>query len=171
MNEKNSPTETKTRGLDIVLVGPLVFWSVMYFISAVVKLGAYEDIDVYFEVAPEAALWATGILFTLTASENTYFPARLKLRTSKKPSGTGYDVDYDVVLPEEEIGFTPKFLYFFVVSVGIWIITVLLSGHAIKSFSSANEITLCIFLETSLSVLLAAGLVGFTLKTLYEVLK
>lgn len=152
------------------MIGPLVFWSLMYIVGAVIKLLAYNDTDVYFEIGPEASLWAVGIVFALTVSEHTYFGVRAHPQITKKPSGRGLEIDYDVTIPDE-VGFTPNFIYLFLFSVVIWIINLLLSGCAIESYSSAQQLTAGAIVATSLSILLASTLVVIAVRTLYEVLK
>ncbi len=147
----------------IEVLGPLIFWSLMFAVGAAIKFAAFNDTSVLFHLAPEVALWATGILFTLSVSEQTYFRARLVPRITRHDSSPGFSVNYDVTIPEE-LGFSPKFIYLFLSSVSIWIFCLLLSGYSASAPLSSLKISSVIF-----SYFLAALVVGAALRSLYEV--
>jgi hypothetical protein len=160
--------ELRIGSLDVEKAGPLVFWTLMYIIGGMIELSAYSNTDVFFELGSEVSLWAVGILFALSVSESTYSGAKLGRHVSQKPSGTGYEVDYDVTLTGE-FGFTPKYFYLFLLGVAIWIATLLLGDHAIQCYSSTQSLTGIGMLVTLASMFLGGSLVVMAVRTVYEV--
>lgn len=156
--------------MKIEVLGPLIFWSLMFILGAAIKLVAFRSTTVWFEVQPAAALWATGVLFTLAVSERTYFRAKLVTQISKKPSGSGIEVEYVVTIPDD-LDFTPKFMYLFLIGVVMWMLTLLLSGYASELYSASQSLTLGGLLAISFSVLFASGIVVTAVRTLHEVSK
>jgi hypothetical protein len=142
----------------------------MFVIGAAIKLVAFKSPTVWFEVQPAAALWATGILFTLAVSERTYFRARLVTQVSKKSSGSGVDVNYVVEIPDD-LAFSSKMIYLFVGGVAIWILTILLSGYAYAAYSSLQGFSIGFVAAIFLSVLLASTVVITAVLTLNDTTK
>ena len=156
--------------MKIEIVGPLIFWSLMFVVGAAIKVVAFGSTAVWFEIQPAACLWATGVLFSLAVSERTYFRAKLVTQISRKPTGSGIVVDYVVTIPED-LDFTPKFMYLFLVGVAIWIFSLLLSGYAMGVYSISHNLTVGSIISTAISVLLASGIVITAVRTLNEVSK
>ncbi|MCI0487717.1 MAG: hypothetical protein L0229_14080 [Blastocatellia bacterium] len=156
--------------MKIEVVGPLIFWSLMFVVGAAIKVFTFGSTTVWFEIQPSVSLWATGVLFSLAVSERTYFRAKLVTQISRKPTGAGIIVDYVVTLPDE-LDFTPKFMYLFLIGVAIWILTLLLSGYALGVYSSSHSLSLGGLLAISISVLLASGITIAAVRTLNEVSK
>ena len=147
------------------VLGPLVFWSLMFAVGAAIKFSAFRDARALLDLSPEAALWATGILFSLSVSEQTYFRARLVPRYTRHTTRPGFSVDYDVTLPEE-LGFNPKFIYLFLVSMAVWVFCLLLAGYGAVDASQLNALRIS---SVAFSYLLSATVVGVALRSLYEV--
>ena len=146
--------------------GPLIFWSLMFAVGAAIKFSTFQDSGVFYDIAPEAALWATGILFSLSVSEQAYFGVRLVPRYKRHVSRSGFSLSYEVTLPQDP-NFGPRFVYIFLVGMAIWIFCLLLSGYG-ASQPAASQSWWAI-VSTLLSYFLAALLVGAALRCLYEV--
>lgn len=139
--------------------GPLAFWSAMFIIGAAIRLAAFNDLAFWFRLPQDAALWAAGLLFSLAVSEQTYLGTSLTQRIIRKEGGLGYSVDYDVTL-REEVGFTPKFMYLFLLGVAIWVLTIVLTGFAAREFGSKGIGWLVLGLTTSSYLLATFAVVG-----------
>lgn len=148
--------------------GPLVFASMLFLISSIIKLIAFKNNSFYIEMPSEFSLWAVGILFSLSVSEQTIFGGKTGYQISKKQSGTGIEVDYQVILPDQ-LEFTPKYIYLFVFSMSVWIICLLLCGQANTYLHATQpEINLCA-LVTVIAYMIAGLSIGIALKALVEV--
>lgn len=113
------------------IYGPLIFWGLLFTCAGVIKYFAYDNDSFWIDIPTELALWSTGILFTLASSERSYSRAKLNTEYTKKQSGTGYEVDFKVVVGDE-LGFTSKFLYLFLASIVIWIISIIMQGEIVE---------------------------------------
>ena len=156
--------------MKIEVIGPLIFWTMMFITAAFIKVFAFSDYSFWTQIPPDISLWAMGILFTIAASEKTYSNAKLVPRITRHTSGAGYSVDYDVTVTDN-IGFTPKYLYLFLLAVPIWIINILISGFVTDSYRTTKVFTLPIVSGLSVSAFLASLIVVAALKALYEVAK
>jgi len=105
--------------------GPLTFWALLFACASIIKYFAYDDTNLLYDIPIELSLWSVGILFTLAASEKTYYNAKLTQKFTKKTTGPGYEIDYEVKVGDD-YGFKPKFLYLFLISIVIWIICIIL---------------------------------------------
>lgn len=148
------------------VMGPLVFWSLMFAVGAAIKFSAFQDARVLFDLPPQAALWASGILFSLSVSEQTYFRAKLVPRYTRHKTRPGFSVDYDVTIPEDP-GFSPRFIYLFLVGMAAWIFCLLLSGYGASQ--TARQLDGLRIASVAVSYLLSAVVVGVALRSLYEV--
>jgi len=155
----------------IETVGPLIFWTVMFLLCASIKFSAFDDTGAWINLAPDAALWGTGILFSLSVSDQTYSGARLISNMKRHQKGNGYSIQYEVTIPETP-GFTSKYIYLFFVGMAFWIFCVLLTGHVETLISIDKDLFFWKILGLSvLSYVLAASVVGAALRALYEVAK
>lgn len=152
------------------VVGPLLFWTAMFFIGSLIKFIAFKNNMVWIEAAPEAALWATGILFTLSVSAGNFLERKAIPRMEHDPDGSGFKVKYDIILPEN-LKPTQRFFYLFLAALVVWILDIFLIGSAIDLHNAAGKFELvsiaCIsssFLLTSAIVVIAICSVGETLK-------
>jgi hypothetical protein len=152
------------------VIGPLIFGTIMYITAILIKVFTFSDFSFWTQISPDISLWALGILFTIAVSEKTYSNAKLMPKITRHPSGFGYSVDYDITITEH-IGFTPKYLYMFLVAVPIWIINILISGFVTASFNSAKVLSISIIFGLFFSVFLATFIVIAALRALYEVSK
>jgi hypothetical protein len=154
--------------MNLRVLGPLIFWTLMFTIGTAIKIITFQDSTVWFQLAPQICLWASGILFTLAVSPQTYERTRVVKSITKDPSGRMLQVGWDVVAPDD-ISFIPAYVYLFLSGMVVWILTLLLSGLAGRQFAAAGAIDWGSASLLAISTFLSAGLVGITLYTLREV--
>jgi len=70
----------------------------MFAIGVMVKYFTFKNDSVWFDIAPDVTLWATGILFTIAAADA--FQPKLLSKYAKKETGMGFEMDYEVTLSE-----------------------------------------------------------------------
>lgn len=163
--------------LGLKVWGPLLSWSVMFIISIAIKVIAFGNNAVWFEIAPEATLWATGVLFTIAVADDTLSQARLLPKYKKKQSGSGFEVDYDITLPDSyDPSERSKYFYAFLIALGAWIINIFLSGLAIAnafSTSSAQQANInpTVVILFFISIFIAMTIVIFAIRLLQEASK
>lgn len=165
------------------LLGPLFSWTVLFGIGILFKYAAFHNSAVWFEIAPEATLWATGIFFTTAVSDAAFSRAKILPVYTRKANGLGYEMDYKVTLPES---YDPtshsKFLYFFLGSLGAWILNVFISGKIIARVmlqpspvgplqTNLSSVDYIFFVLLFLSVAIASGVVILALRAFGEVSK
>jgi hypothetical protein len=157
------------RAWNLEVFGPLLFWTLMFIIAMAIKVITFSDYTPWFQIAPEASLWAAGILFAIAVSEQTYFPIRRRLIT--KQSASGYALEEVESSPERNVGFTPRFIYMFLIVMALWLLTLLLGEYAAKEFGRLRAFALhpWLFLAFGSSVFLAAVAVWVALTGLREV--
>ncbi len=158
--------------ISLEVAGPLIFWVLMFAVGAAIKFMTFKDTGVFIDLSPEVALWATGILFSLSVSEHTYSNAKLVSKYTKNNEKPGFAVAYDVTISDNP-GFTPKFIYLFLIGMAVWIFCLLLSGYAGSASSSAmaGKLDYYQLAAIAISYLFAASLVGVALRSLYEITK
>ncbi|MDA3789480.1 MAG: hypothetical protein PF503_13440 [Desulfobacula sp.] len=154
--------------MNLKVWGPILFATMLFIVGAAIKIIAFKSDNVFFEMPPDFALWAVGIMFSLAVSEQTQFGGRTYYDISKNKSGTGILVDYKISLPDE-LSFSPKYIYFFVYSMMIWILTILLSGEASALNSIANYSIYKITAINLVSLALAGTSIGVSIRSLLEV--
>lgn len=154
--------------MNLKISGPLLFATMLFIISAAIKIISFKNQNVWLEVSPELSLWAVGIFFSLSISEQTQFGGKTAYRVSRKTSGTGIEINYEVILPDN-LEFSPKYIYLFVYSIMIWILTILISGYAVGLFSNVNQWTLQVCFSNALGLILSGTIVGAAVRCLYEV--
>ncbi|HKA23134.1 MAG TPA: hypothetical protein VKN18_33005 [Blastocatellia bacterium] len=113
--------------MDLKTIGPLICWSIMFAVGVMVKYFTFKNDSVWFDIAPDVTLWASGILFTIAAADAFYQPKILS-KYAKKETGMGFEMDYEVTLSETYEPTHSKYLYLFLFGLGGWIINVFLSG-------------------------------------------
>ncbi len=114
--------------MELKIMGPLICWSIMFVIGIMIKSLTFKNDSVWFDIAPEATLWASGILFTLAAADAFYQP-KIFSKYAKKETGTGFEMDYEVTLPDSYGPAThSKYLYLFLLALAGWIINIFISG-------------------------------------------
>lgn len=164
--------------LGLKIGGPLISWSAMFVIGITIKAVSFDDNTVWFEIAPEAALWATGVFFTIAIADDIFSRAKLLPKYKRKETGLGYEIDYDITLPESyDLSSQTKYFYIFLISLVAWIINIFLSGFALEASSSSTPggvaITLTplsIFLF-AISIAIAGGMVVLAIRALGEISK
>jgi hypothetical protein len=139
-------------------------------VELTVKGMAFNQRTVWFELGPSLALWATGVLFSLSVSEQTQLRGAIEYKAVRKPSGVGFELDYNVRLPKD-LEFTPKYLYLFVVVMTAWIIALLISQEVVRDFTVISRWSGEIQFLTFISLFLGAASVGIALSSLSEVSK
>src|SRR5215470_14970613 len=112
--------------MDLKTIGPLICWSIMFAVGVMVKYFTFKNDSVWFDIAPDVTLWATGILFTIAAADA--FQPKLLSKYAKKETGMGFEMDYEVTLSETYEPAQSKYLYLFLFGLGGWIINIFLSG-------------------------------------------
>ena len=168
--------------MELKLMGPLICWSIMFVIGIMIKLFTFKNDSVWFEIAPDVTLWASGILFTLAAADAFYRP-RILSKYAKRETGTGFEMDYEVTLPESYEPIThSKYLYLFLLGLGGWIINIFISGfissRVLQGVATQNPVPQALpgydtvfFVLLLVSVLIASSMVFIALLALREVSK
>ncbi len=156
------------REIKLSVYGPLVAWSLLFMTSAVIKAFAFRDHLYWINIPSEISLWALGVLFTLSASEQTYYNARLVPKVTKQK--TGYSVEYGVTI-SDSVGFTPKYLYLFLIGIPVWIWTMLIGGSISRTYSGSGIIDIKILFLSAVSYFIAFVLVFSAIRVLHEVSK
>ena len=154
------------------IYGPLIVWSLMFFVGSFLQYIAFDKAGVFYNLPPDLALWAVGILFTICVSEGALNKAKIATTYTKKKNGLGYMVDYDITLPEN-ITSGSKMMYLFLIVICIWIVSLLLSGSSQESMEALSA-SAVIKLNQSYFVLMLSYFlsflsVGLALHTLNEV--
>jgi hypothetical protein len=154
--------------MNLKIVGPLLFAAMLFITSASIKIISFKNHNVWLDVSPELTLWAVGIFFSLSISEQTQFGGKTAYRISRKTSGTGIEINYDVILPDK-LEFSPKYVYLFVFSIMIWILTILISGYATGLFISGNTWTPRICFFNFIGLAISGIVIGAAVRCLNEV--
>lgn len=150
--------------------GPLLFATMLFIISASVKIIAFKNHNVWLEVAPELALWAVGIFFSLSISEELILGGKTVRTVSKKASGRGLEIDYVPVLPDN-VEFSPKYIYLLIYGIMIWVLTTLLSGQAIEIFDQVEWWDYRVCALNACGIVLSGTAVGAAVRALLEASK
>lgn len=149
------------------LWGPLVFTVLLFVLASSIKLIAFNDTSFYTALAPELSLWSTGVLFSFAVSEYALFGAKPVSNFKRGPSGN-LEMQFRVDLPERP-EFSPRLVYLFVVSMGIWLLDLLLVGKAEALIKRAGNIGPTEGFLIFGAIVLAGFSVGITLRTVREV--
>jgi hypothetical protein len=153
--------------MNLKVFGPLLFAGMLFVTSAAIKIISFRNHNVWLEVSPELTVWAVGIFFSLSVSEQTQFGGKTKIRASKKSPGT-VEFKIEAVLPDR-FEFSPKYVYMFMYSIMMWILTILISGYAVGLFSAEHQWTARIWLSNVIGLILSGSTVGAALRCLSEV--
>ncbi len=156
--------------MSLRIIGPLAFATMLFVVESAIKGIAFDSKTIWFEIGPKLCLWATGIFFSLSVSEQTLFRGKTTYKVKKKENGSGLEVDYNVELPDD-LSFTPRFLYLFIFAMSIWILSVIISSKIISLFYTVGKWTLQIHALTYLILFLAGVIVGAAIKSLAEAAK
>jgi hypothetical protein len=155
----------------------------MFAIGIMIKCFAFKNDAVWVEIAPEATLWATGILFSISVADTTFSQAKLLSKYKKKTTGTGYEVDYVVTLSDSyDPSGHSRYLYLFLFGLGAWIFNIFIGGflstkiaESAQRSSVSAEVTavfgLRFFGLLLLSVVVASSMVFIALRALKEASK
>lgn len=114
--------------MTLKVVGPLLFATMLFIVSSAIKAVSFQSFNFYLDMPQEFALWGVGIVFSLAVTEHTHFGVKTVHTITRKKTQTGYEIDYGIVLPEQ-YHFTPKYIYLFVFSMMLWILTLVLCGR------------------------------------------
>jgi len=142
----------------------------MFVIGSAIRYVAFDNPLVWVEAAPEAALWATGIFFTLAVSASNFLERRAVPRMEPDAEGTGFRVKYEVVLPQD-LRPSQKFLYMFLIAITVWIVDVLLVGSALKSYDTTQRFELLFMVCVATSFSITAFVIVLALRSIREVLR
>jgi len=165
--------------MDLKTIGPLICWSIMFAIGVMVKYFTFKSDSVWFDIAPDVTLWATGILFTIAAADAFYQP-KLLSKYAKKETGMGFEMDYEVTLSETYEPMHSKYLYLFLSGLGGWIINIFISGfisarvHAAQANllqQASSGFDAISFALLVVAVVIASSMVFIALQALKEVSK
>jgi hypothetical protein len=140
----------------------------LFVISSAIKAIAFHNVNFIIDLPEKCSLWAAGVLFSLAVSEQTQFGGRTSYSVSRKQSGTGIEVDYNVILPQQ-LEFTPKYVYLFVFSMMLWILTLLLCGQVSVWNTAGTGMVLWSSLVCAIAYVLAGANIGISLRALVEV--
>jgi hypothetical protein len=149
------------------LYGPLFFWTVMFIIGSAIQYSSFSDSLFWLDVPQGISLWATGILFTLTMSEQTYHRAKLVPRVSRDPGQPSYSVAFDIDIADNP-GFDPIYLFLFLAGIAAWIGCLLLGGHARAAYIAAPDTINIAYLLAPIAYSIAASVVTMAIRTLRE---
>jgi len=149
---------------NIEVLGPFLVWAIFFCIAFALQYFAFSKPFFWINLPAELSLWATGVIFPIVSSSNVIANARLDSQIKKNPSGSGYTIDYTVNLPDSpEV--SNKYLYLFLLCIGIWVVCLLLVGKAEQLAAAAtvdyNQLTWFLapaFLGAFLAVGLAVNL-------------
>lgn len=154
--------------MNLKVWGPLAFATMLFTIAVAIKIISFGDYYIWLEIAPELALWATGVLFSVSITEYTLFGGRTTYKIRRKRTGNGFEVDFNIEFPNElDFGF--KYQYLFVYSMMIWILTLLFSGHAVEMLTTTNQWTWDVHGWNFLCLLLSGTTIGAAIHCLFEV--
>lgn len=153
--------------MSLKVCGPIIFSTLLFIIGGTIKIVAFNQ-NIIFEIPPYFALWSTGILFTLAVSEQTLFRGKPSYQISRTPSGSGIIIEYSISLPDD-LDFSPKFLYFFVGSMMIWILSILFSGLTAQLYTTLNHWNSKISILYLINFSLSGLSIGIALRSLLEV--
>jgi|SRR5215831_11301980 len=170
--------------MDVKMIGPLISWSVMFAIGVMVKYFTFRNDSVWFDIAPEITLWASGILFAIAAADLFYQPKILS-KYAKKETGMGFEMDYEVTLSgSNEPTAHSRYLYLFLFGLAGWIINIFISGfisarvlpqaHTLQTNGSQQTLPgydAIFFVLLVVAVVIASSMVFIALQALKEVSK
>lgn len=150
------------------VVGPLAVWATFFTVASAIRYTTFSDFNFWVHLPSDLTLWATGILFSLSISENSNYQARMLPRTKRNSSGSGFSVEYEITLPEEP-GFNPKYLYLFLFAMGIWVLCLLLGGTAQSVLEAQVVVLERLLIPIIPAFLLSFAVTAATIRVLYEV--
>ena len=154
--------------MNLKVWGPLLFASMLFVIAAVIKFVSFTKAAAFLSMGSEFALWATGVLFSLAASEQTRFGGRTEHIFRRKTSGSSIEIQYKALAPDR-IDLSPRFLYFFVYSMMIWILCIVISEKSCAIYALQNQYSIKLILLCALCFVLSATSVGIAIRSLLEV--
>jgi hypothetical protein len=170
--------------MELKIMGPLICWSIMFAIGIMIKHFTFKNDAVWFDIAPEATLWASGILFTIAAVDGFYQP-KILAKYAKKETGMGFEMDYQVTLQGSyEPTAHSKYLYLFLLGLGGWLVNIFISGfissrvlaQGVSNQTNPSPQALpgydgIFFVLLVVAVLIASSMVFIALQALREVSK
>ncbi|RKF45309.1 hypothetical protein BCY92_16815 [Bacillus wiedmannii] len=146
------------------IIGPFIFSFLLILVEIAIKGLGFDREYLINDLAPLLCLWSTGIFFTLSITEGNKVDGKIshKLKQNKSNELT---ISYVFDLPAS-LTPSPKYNYFFVIQMGIWIISVLLAQKAQdlytgKEFAFANSLV-------AINLLLAGFSIAASLTSLWE---
>jgi hypothetical protein len=115
--------------VNLRIYGPLLFATMLFIISSAIKLLLFTGTDVIFDLAPEFTLWSVGLLFAISVSENSLLAGRVRHVYERDENQATLLIRYQT-LPPQNLNHSPRFLYFFVYAMMVWILTILMMEQA-----------------------------------------
>jgi hypothetical protein len=150
------------------LWGPLIFAGILFVVASAIRLIAFEEVSFYFDLPSDFSLWATGVLFSFAVSEQALFGGRAVYDIRKDSRGDGFMMNFRVALPDQ-LEFSPRMIYLFMICMAIWVLNLLLAGKA-KHLVSVDHGVSLLAGALVISALALAGLsVGIAARALREV--
>ena len=144
------------------VVAPITLIVVMTSVTIGIKVIAFGHLDIAFRLPQNMALWAVGILFSLAVAEPALLRASLAEEYKPSPETNEIRLRYDVVFPEQ-ITRSPKYLLFFNVATGLWVLVVLLTEKAIAISTGTAAMA-----YATTAYFLAGAAVGLSVHSLLE---
>jgi hypothetical protein len=148
--------------------GPFAFATMIFFIATAIRILGFDSYTFFLTMGSDFAIWATGVLFSLSATEGFNLGSRTEVVFKQKPTGTGIEIDYKAI-PPNKIDWGPKLLYLFVYTMMIWILTIALGEKCTELFIIHQNYSLKIIVYAILSIVLSATSVGVAIRSLLEV--
>lgn len=148
------------------LIQALFLATSLFLIEIGIKGIAFNSKTLVIDIFPSICLWVTALYFTLSISEQNKLNATATPRLRRNNSGDGIEITYDMRLPDS-LDFSPKYLFLFIVSVVIWIFTILLSQKALTYWVIDNEYSNRIIILMLINLFLTS----FNLGSSYRVIK
>lgn len=156
---------------DKKIIGPFAFTAMLFILESLIKGLTMDCQTVFYELSPKLSLWATGVFFTLSVSEQTQFKGKLAYDVSSDENKNSVEIKYRVI-PPSNLSFSPKYIYMLIVSLVSWLVCVILSYKSIQIYNSfivQDQVPPTLFAYTIPSMLLAFFMVGFAISSLKEV--
>jgi hypothetical protein len=118
------------------LCGPLIIWTLTVIVGLFIKISTFNDRGVWFDIAPSATMWATGILLTICTSDLILLRSVRNQRYIRLENG--YQTETTLIFPEEyHFENENRYIYLLFIVLLLWIINLFLSGLAKSLFLQA----------------------------------
>lgn len=147
--------------------GPLIFTILLFVIATGIKFFGFAAKDIWLTVAPELSLWATGVLFSLSVARSTFLSAKATPTFTQNPGSSSVTISYAVQLPSK-IESSEKYLYSFMFTMTLWVLTVLLSGYCVKTVGTSTAWTTEVWVWNTVGLMLSGISIGIAMWFLFK---